>query len=110
MFAIRKMAFLYSGVLREVVAEEGRPSAQASGVLDFSFIVPLQTFKELSHTKKISKGYKESIENRRAAMRSIEMKMIGRIALRTFPRDMQSGRQYRRKGIDKWVLHKVGDI
>lgn len=80
--------------------------------LDFAYVIPLQTFKELSHSKKLSKGYKEAIEKWRATMRSVRTSAIRKTTLGLFPRDMQGARQYRysRKGLDRWVLDKVGDF
>ena len=78
--------------------------------LDFIYVIPLNTWKEISRARKLSNEYTEQMEKWKALMREMEPSVVRKTSLKAFPKGMQSGRVYRQTSEDVWRLHKDGDI
>lgn len=100
----------YTEQVSGFMAHETREYGFEPASLDFTYVLPLPNWRELSKRKRKSKKYKETLENWETWFREVDSSAIRKIAIALFSKGMTSGRQYRLGKEDQWILHRVGDI
>ncbi|MHA1289987.1 MAG: hypothetical protein ACTSPB_21610 [Candidatus Thorarchaeota archaeon] len=75
--------------------------------LDFDIILPLEIWREITRSRKISKTYHDSIERWRGTRSNA---LIRTAVKEVFPKDLTSGREYIFRPRKGWILISHGDI
>lgn len=78
--------------------------------LDLMYALPVPNWRDMARTRRLTGRHRNQMEQWKTDFARLENSAIRRLALAVFPKDLCSGRQYRRVRGDVWRLVRHGDI